>query len=104
VSLAGLRELVLAGTRVLGERASADVEHLVADLEPAHIPTDCHDRAGDVEPGNELLGLAQAGAHQAKQVRLAGHQVPSSPVEPGRVDPNEYLVVCDWWPIDLLTT
>ena len=39
------RELLLAGPRVLGERASADAEHLVAWAEPGHALADCFHHA-----------------------------------------------------------
>ena len=95
------RELVLAGGRVLREGASADAEHLIADLEPAHIRAGRHDRARDVESGNRVLGPAQAEPHEANQIRLARHQVPRTAVEPGSGYPNEDLVVPHRGPVDL---
>lgn len=89
------RELVLAGARVVGEGTLADAEDLVADLEPGYICAGCHDRAGDVEHGNGVLECAQAVAHEANQAWLAHHEAPSTPVDPGGVDSNQYLVVSD---------
>ena len=76
-------------------------EDVVADLEPRHGRSDCHDRAGDIEPRNRALGLAQPGPHQAEQVRESRHQVPRASVETRRVDSNEYLLVTDSRPVDL---
>src|SRR5918911_280710 len=46
-------------------------------------------------------GTAEAG-HQADRVRLAGHEVPGAPVEPGRVDAEQHLVVLDGRLVHLL--
>jgi hypothetical protein len=93
-------ELVRAGARVLGERTVADAEYLLADREPGDIGAGRHDRAGHIESGHRVLGGAQARG-QADQVRLARHQVPGAPVEPGGVDPEEDLAVTGDWPADL---
>jgi hypothetical protein len=103
VSLAELqRELVLAGAGVLGEGSLADAEDFVADLEPGHRRAECDDRAGDIEPRNRVLGLAQPGSHQAEQVWESRHQVPRASVEPCSVHSNQYLVVSDRGSVDLL--
>src|SRR3954447_14624371 len=46
------RELGLEDRRELRERAFADAEHVVADLEPRHRRASLHNRAGNVAPGN----------------------------------------------------
>jgi len=83
-------ELVLAGAGVVGERTLADAEHLLADRESGDIGAGRHDRAGHVQSGHRVLGGAQA-RDQPDDVRLARHQVPGAPVEPGGMNPEEDL-------------
>jgi hypothetical protein len=90
-----------SGARVLGERTLADAEHLFADREPGGIGAGRHDRAGHVQAGHGVLGGAQA-RDQADHVRLARHQVPGAPVEPGGMDPEEDLAASGRWAADLL--
>ncbi len=77
-------ELVLAGHGVLGERALADAEHLVADGEPGHRRADRDDGAGDVEPGHRVLRPAEPEREAAP-----GRAGPSSGARcPGRDRPR----------------
>ncbi len=96
-----LCQLLLLGAGVLGEGTLADAEDFVADAEPGHTCADRYDRAGDVESGHGVLGSPQASAHEPKQVRPAGHEVPCAPVEAGGVNPNQHLFVSERGPVDL---
>ncbi len=78
-------ELVLAGDRVLGDRARGDAEDLVADRERRHLGADLDDDAGDVAADDGLLRRPQA-EDEAQQPRLALHEVPRAAVEPGGAD------------------
>ena len=59
---------------------------------PVDRRADGDDRAGHVEPGHRVLRSAEA-EREAHSVGRAGHQVPGAAVEPGRVLPDEDLVV-----------
>ena len=94
-------ELVLAGRGVLGEGAAADAEHLVADREPGHRRADRLDRAGDGQTGHAVLRCTEAEAHDAHQVRAAGHRVPRTTVEPRSLHSHQHLVGLDLGPVDV---
>ena len=81
--------------------AAADAEHLVADREPGHLRADRHDRAGDGQTGHAVLRCTEAEAHDAHQVRAAGHRVPRATVEPRRVHSHEHLVGLDLGLVDV---
>ena len=54
---------------------------------------DRDDRAGHVGAADAGLGGAQAEAHDAHQVGLAGHQVPVADVDAGGADADEHVVL-----------
>jgi hypothetical protein len=87
-------ELVLVGTRELGEGADTGAEDLVAGLEPRHLPADGRDGAGDVHASDGNLGGAKS-AHEPHDVRDAFHEVPDAGVDPGGTDSYEDLAVLD---------
>ena len=66
------RELVLARSGELGERALADTEHLVAGLEARDLIADGNHHTRHIEAGNGVLRRAQAG-HQSRGVGQTGH-------------------------------
>jgi hypothetical protein len=89
------REVVLASAGVLGEGAVAPAEHLITGPEPGHLGADRLDAPGDVHAQHGDLGLAQPQRrhNDADQVRQAGHDVPVAPMQAGRVDLYQHVVL-----------
>jgi hypothetical protein len=76
--------------------SSAPIERTSsAWLEPGHLLADRLDAAGEVHAPNGDLGSAQPHGwyQEADEVGQAGHDVPDAPVQPGRMDPHQHLVV-----------
>src|SRR5215213_9491492 len=88
-------ELVLPGRCVFGEGAGARAEHLVADLEPAHVRTDRLDNPSGIRAPNTSLRRAQPESHQPHQVWLTRHGVLVTDMDPSRPNPDKQLVVGD---------
>jgi hypothetical protein len=88
-------EFVLPGRCVFGEGAGARAEHLVADLEPAHVRTDRLDDPSDIRAPNTSLGRAQPESHHPHQVWLTRHGVLVTDMDPSRPNPDKQLVVGD---------
>ncbi len=89
-----------ADADVLGERAGADAEHLVARLEAAHAGSHRVDGSGEAPSRVEVLRPAQSETRGPDGVGQAGHDVPGSPVHAGRVHEHADLVVPDRRPGD----
>ena len=87
------RELVLLHGGVLRKGPAGDPEHLVAGGEPGHRWTDTGDRAGDVQARHPALRCTEAESDDAQKVGPPRHHVPGSPVQSGRPDLHEHLVV-----------
>jgi hypothetical protein len=77
---------------VLGERSVGFAEHLVAGTEPGHAAADRLHPTREV-PATDLRPGPAEPEHQARQVRVAPHDVPVSGVDRGRVNPHQHLVV-----------
>ena len=97
VRLTGLGTTLSASrARVLGERALAEAEHLVAGPQPAHVRADRLHPSGRVDPGHPGLRLGQPHfSHQPRDERVAAHDVPVVRVERGGVHPNQHVVGAD---------
>jgi hypothetical protein len=95
-------QAVRPGGRVLGEGALAGAEHFIARFKPGDIPADGLDRPGDGQARNPGLRPAQPEADDPHQVGLAGHQVPSAPVDIRGPDADQNLAGFDRGPGDLL--
>jgi len=78
------REPVRAGACVLGERASAGAEYLVAWLKLGHLLADRLDASGDVEAANGVLGRASP----KPAIRTGKAALPSGARRPGRSRPR----------------
>ena len=87
--------------RVLGERALADAEHLIAGPETGHVLADRLHHPGHVHAWNRILGRSKTKAREAYQVRQAHHEMPDAPIHAGRVHANQHLVVADLGPADV---
>ena len=89
------------GARVLGERAPAEAEHLVARLQAAHVRADRLHHARRVDPGHRSLRLGQPHPHQPRDERVASQDVPVVRVERGRVNPDQHVVRPDLGRVDV---
>ena len=94
-------QLAFARGGVFGERATADAEHGIAGREPGDAGAGRDNGAGRIQAQDRVFGCAQA-AGQPERIRQASHEVPGTPVEAGRVDLDQHLVVADGGPVDLL--
>src|SRR5579864_17320 len=95
------QEVVLRGTRVLGESARAPAEHLVSWPELRDGTAYSLDRARDIRPRNAVLRLADADGH-AREVRHASHEDPVADMDRGRVDADQNLDILGHRPGDFL--
>ena len=89
------RELVRSRRGVLGERGVARPEHRVAGLKRGNLLADGVDGSGELRAESGGLGSAQAVAGHADQVGQPGHDVPRAPVQAGRADAHEHLLITD---------
>ena len=92
--------LVCLRARVLGERAPAEAEHLVAGPQSAHVRAGCLHASGRVDPGHPGLRLGQPHfPHEPPDERVASHDVPVVRVERGGVHPHQYVAGADPGPV-----
>lgn len=89
------RELVLQRPGVLGERAPTGSVHLVTDVKSGHALSDRIDPAGHVGAGNRNLRGTEPKSEDPHEVRLAGHEVPGSAVDPGGDDSDKHILLAD---------
>ena len=89
------RELVRFRRGVLGERSAARAEHRLARFEPRHVRADRLDDAGQLRAQSGDLRPAQPVAGDPDQVGQPGHDVPRAPVQAGRTDAHEHLLITD---------
>ena len=82
----------LGGARLLGKGPAAHAEHRIARLETPHVPADRFDLAGHVDAEPRVPGPARPG-HQAKQIRLAPHEVPVVGIDRRGTDSDQDLIV-----------
>src|SRR5215218_7124203 len=95
------RELVLRSTHVLGVGALADAEHLIAWLEPSHVPADPLHDPGHIRADDGVFGRSEAVASEAYRVGQTRHDVPDVPTYAGRMHANQYLIVGDLGDVDV---
>jgi hypothetical protein len=95
------RELAHSGGRVLSERAVADAEHGVADVEGGDIAAHGLDTAGYVSASNPDPRLPQA-ARRSERERHASHVVPVAGEEARCLDTEQYLTAARGRGIDVL--
>src|SRR5215217_8631774 len=95
------RELVLASTNILGVGALSDAEHLIAWLEPAHVPAEGLHDPGHVRADDGVVWRSEAVTREAYRVRQTRHDVPDVPPHTGRLHANQYLIVGDLGDVDV---
>jgi hypothetical protein len=87
-----VRELFGLGARVLGVRALAVAEDLVARLEVGHLGADRLDASGAVPAPYGILGFTDPQG-DAGHIRPARHEVPNLGADAGRAYLDQHLVV-----------
>jgi len=96
-----LRQLISFGAYVLGARAVALAEHLIARLEVLHIVAYRLDLSCDVESRNTVLWFEQASNH-ADGERSPSHGEAVANVEARCVNAYEHLIVANDRLVDVL--
>jgi hypothetical protein len=96
-----INEVAFVGADVLGERAFAPAEQVVAGLKPFHVPADRLDLPGDVGAPDRLLRDAESVPGRADDGRTGPHDVPLLRIDRGRVYAHEHVAVADRGTLDL---
>jgi hypothetical protein len=87
------QEVVLTGTRILGEGAVAPAENFVTRLKLLYVAADRLNLPGHVDTRYLAPWLGQSD-RRAHDVRRAPEEVPVADIDDRCADANQYLVVC----------